>query len=181
MFSSFHSAIVCSPALRNVVESYSFRFTSLSVSVTLHISDVSNIGQGYPGYLRRNSHVAFVSKPLSLHQSIARLSWQLQSNGFPGKTSTLTNLSGLNTPKTGVVNSLFASISEERFCCDLKSRSSCKDLNLLFVRHKICSGVRLQNIRNCSAWGNCYLCSGTTDLEQSRTRWLPAFKLCVSK
>jgi hypothetical protein len=41
--------------------------------------------------VRGNSHVAFVSKPLSLHQSIVRLSWQLQTKGFPGKTSTLLN------------------------------------------------------------------------------------------
>lgn len=167
MFSSFHSAIVCSPALLSAVESYSFRFTSISVCVTLHISDVSNIDQGDPGYLQRNLHVAFVSKPLSLHQSIARLSWQLQPNGFPDKTSTPINLRGFNTPTTGVVNSLFAGRSEERFCCDLKSLSSRKDLNLFFVRSKICRCVRLQNMRNSSARGNCYSCSGTTDLEQS--------------
>lgn len=181
MLLSFHSAIVCSPAFRSVFESYSFWFTSISVCFTLHISDVSNIDQGGPGHLRPNSHEAFVSKPLSLHQSTARLSWQLQTNGFPGKTSTLKNLSGLNTPKTGVVNSLFASRSEERCCCDLESLSSCKDLNLLFVRSKICSCVRLQKMRNSSTRGNRYSCSSTADLEQSWARWLPAFKLCVSK
>jgi len=130
MSASFHSAIICSPALRSVVESYSFRFTSISVCVTLRISDVSNIDHRDPGYLRPNSHIAFVSKPLSLHQSIVRLSWQLKTNGFPGKTNTLINLSGLNKPKTCVVNSLFASRSEERFFCDFKRRSSCKDLTL---------------------------------------------------